>query len=109
MKFYRVWNPHSKSFDDEIWVYQSGSLDHDTMLQSKLLTCAVQRNTGVKDKSGVYIFEGDIVKAGAVKGPINFAESAFFIGDQTLLFDAFVLLAGDVSIIGNISENPELL
>ncbi|EGP5600618.1 hypothetical protein O5W32_001388 [Enterococcus faecium] len=78
--------------------------------------CAVMQSTGLKDKNGVEIFEGDIVKTlGAdlevTFSTIKFEEGAFCV-DYKDLGTEFVFLYfvdSPLEVIGNIWENSELL
>ena len=69
--------------------------------------------TGLTDKNGVKIFEGDIVKARMTdKYTVVFNRGAF-MGEYTSAIAGFTvrvdLLKDDWEVIGNIHDNPELL
>ena len=77
--------------------------------------CIVQQYTGLKDKNGVEIYEGDIVKATSDQ-----YENENFVGK--VIFDLGQFLTcihkndirgiwgeDDIEVIGNIFENSELL
>lgn len=81
----------------------------------------LMQSTGLKDKNGVEIFEGDIVKWGDTLGgeetPIRIATVKI---DPDILFDSNVGIFNYgqfaykntekfLTILGNIYENPELL
>jgi hypothetical protein len=75
--------------------------------------------TGLKDKNGKEIYEGDICNAGMVTGPIDFIIGGFSLASNPLIEflpkDACIFSPDydpswiDVEVIGNIFENPELL
>jgi hypothetical protein len=81
--------------------------------------CVILQFTGLKDSTGVEIYEGDICDAGMVIGPIEFIIGSFSLGSNPLIeflpsnicvfspeFDPSWI---DVKVIGNIFENKELI
>jgi len=80
-------------------------------------SCVLMQYTGVKDKNGKEIYEGDIVEMEFGKGIVVFDSAAFLVrnldDDEYYGFDDFFSLYKGgcylVEVIGNIYENPELL
>ena len=83
----------------------------------------LMQSTGLKDKNGVEIFEGDILTDGHTLGVLrNHQTLGFYMvdekGEESFLSDtvntegfeeAKEFMKNSIEIIGNIYENPELL
>ena len=125
--------------DDGEWVYGSFCMDAREQFnglcgvdgfirfydktKGKMQTYEVDRETvgqytGLKDKNGKRIFEGDIVLGLfhyelAAKGVVTFRDGAFGLRwnrGKVREFSAFTSICNvDYKVIGNIHDNPELL
>jgi len=66
------------------------------------------RYTGLKDKNGVEIYEGDIVSYGSQVFEIQYDAPGYIMyGDDS--YDLAYPSMKNVEVIGNVYENPELL
>lgn len=106
-----------------IWYYDQKKFDNNVELKDfkrysfPLHWCCVQQYTGLKDKNGNLIYEGDIVQ-NMIIGPVEYFLGEFSIGGVTPLKDFLISPSDenqplnfnlDLEIIGNIFETPELL
>ena len=91
---------------------ESGNL---MMLEAPFVTkvdpATVGQCTGLTDKNGKRIFEGDIVKCtnyhGAVEGNVDYSESLFYLACSSGYSDEYLFNCSDIEVIGNIHDKED--
>jgi len=103
---FRAWDPVAKGmfFVKGCWFEEQGSYD-ETDLQEIAGNIILMQYTGLKDKNGVEIYEGDIITS-IYNIPERISNPNITIEDIRHLP---VILWETARVIGNIYENPELL
>ena len=102
-------------FCDGKWFQNWCSFEDDFPLDMR--DCVVMQSTGLKDKNGVEIFEGDLVRHDDnINGFWETFEACQIVYDEGYAQFCFKLDAGNfltdyrnLNVIGNIYENPELM
>lgn len=125
----RVWDTVKKAMHDvQAIVYTE---ERVYPIYSKLIRkyipfgeAILMQYTGLKDKNGVEIFEGDIVKSCRLVnghiyeyvGQVKFVDFSWNIVDKKYTYDPFYNYTDgypdeiwEIEVIGNIYENPDLL
>ena len=105
-------NQFMESEKDFIVTYFSGG----GITSHEVIPDTVGQYTGLTDKNGRKIFEGDIISAynGRLKGPVIFDKRGLAFGvpngpNEIYQFSMNFLESKDIKVIGNIYENPEIL
>ncbi|EIX0104584.1 hypothetical protein MG062_000579 [Listeria monocytogenes] len=115
---FRAWDKEVKEMDynpSVIEIWQNKPINEQFRLESEEKLVWMQY-TGLKDKNGKKIFEGDIVNCkffdrmvGDIAGVINFIDCVWAVSDFKNKRLYQLIDVDNIEIIGNIHENPDLL
>jgi len=114
---FRAWDSEQKVMVDTPWIGPDGSwadsLTFGAMKHSG--KSGLMQFTGLLDKNGKEIYEGDLIKHPEYEEPleVDFALGSFgmsHLGTNRYADELFHdVVFGTIEVIGNIYENPELL
>jgi len=112
---FRAWLKQKQKMDNEI--------DHISWLEDELYCIGdgitymvsaedlvLMQSTGLKDKNGKEIFEGDVVKCNGLLGTIESFKAMWicsFVKYNN--YQKVGFFAQEIEVVGNVYENPELL
>ncbi|WP_449449540.1 YopX family protein [Streptococcus suis] len=112
---FRVWDKISHGWRHDVYIGLDGlakdlSRTGEEPFELPLDNVIIMQSTGVFDKNGKEIFEGDVVNIFDEKlSKIYFSEGAFCVDVLNGGTPLHVYLSEHLELIGNIYENPELM
>ena len=90
-----------------IWIIDEDSVAGDWIVNNDL---HLMQSTGLKDKNGKEIFEGDVVKCNGLLGTIESFKAMLICSFMKYNnYQKVGFFAQEIEVVGNIYENPELL
>lgn len=113
---FRFWDINNKKWADGMGIYNDGIIGdfsecfHNIAGNNGEFYIA-QQFTGLLDKNGCEIWEGDICDAGIVIGVVDYSIGGFSLASNQLIeylpADTENYDVLDVKVVGNILENPD--
>ena len=106
-------------FDNKVWITDSKNINlntHKNVAWFEVIPESVGQYTGLRDKDGKEIYEGDICSTYNIDEPSNLVDTVAF-DDGSFVFQNDNKLSAElrgfkqdfIEVIGNIHENHELL
>jgi len=112
---FRAWNKRRR-FMDSAWMidFEHGLVCHSKHNASDINACVLMQFTGLKDKNGKDIYEGDIIQTGddvfyILYSNKDFCHVFWLSSQKNYMTLPFLKGIKDFEVIGNIYENPKLL
>lgn len=113
---FRAWDGRSMNDEQLLSITMQGDLQSDGGSAGvRGVDYPLMQFTGLKDKNGTEIYEGDVVRwdvnETSVTAPVGFESGAFWMLES--IETSFAVYndwgRGEYEVIGNLYENPELL
>lgn len=108
---FRAWDKNNNEMISWRYLLNGYNL-RNVFMRPEMCGLVLMQSTGLKDKNGVEIFEGDVVEWLGHRGVVEFVlnnQQTMIIGAPGYITDLDYSTDFNTEVIGNIHENPKIL